>query len=132
MRIGELAAQAGVHVETLRYYERRGLLRKPARLPSGYRSYPPEALRVVRFIKQAQGLGFSLEDIARLLRLAAREPVSCRAVQSLARKKLEEIDRKLALLSAMRGAVVRLLETCDRPRARRECPLLRALLEDQP
>lgn len=130
MRIGQLAAQAGVHVETLRYYERRGLIKKPARLRSGYRSYPPESLRIVRFIKQAQGLGFSLEDIAQLLNLAAREPTSCQAVHSLATKKLEEIDQKLTLLSAMRDAVARLIETCDRPRARRECPLLVALLED--
>lgn len=130
MRIGELAAQAGVHVETLRYYERRGLLRKPARLRSGFRSYPPEALRVVRFIKQAQGLGFSLEDIEQLLKLAAKEPANCQAVHSLATKKLEEIDQKLAALSSMRDAVLRLIETCDRPRAHRECPLLTTLLEE--
>ena len=66
MRSAEVATEAGVNVQTLRYYERRGLLAAPARLPSGYRNYRPETVRIVRFVKQAQQLGFSLEEIETL------------------------------------------------------------------
>jgi len=69
IRIGEVAARAGVNVQTLRYYERRGLLKPPARRPSGYREYSPDAVRVVRFIKRAQQLGFTLDETGELLRL---------------------------------------------------------------
>ncbi len=127
MKIGEVAAEAGVNAQTLRYYERRGLLREPERSSSGYRSYPSEAVRVVRFIKHAQELGFTLLDIEELLGLAAGEPGTCRAVRALALNKIAELDRKIAMLDAMRGCLARLVKTCDRPRKRRECPLLQAI-----
>ncbi|MGH9075039.1 MAG: MerR family transcriptional regulator, partial [Acidimicrobiales bacterium] len=74
MRSSEVAVAAGVNVQTLRYYERRGLLSEPDRLGSGYRAYGPEAVRVVRFVKRAQALGFSLEEVESLLELAAGGP----------------------------------------------------------
>ncbi|MFI1920295.1 MerR family transcriptional regulator [Nocardia sp. NPDC020380] len=77
MRTGELAARAGVNAQTLRYYERRGLPARPPRSPAGYRSYPVEAVEVVRFVKRAQELGFTLEEIEELLELAAGGPEDC-------------------------------------------------------
>jgi MerR family transcriptional regulator, mercuric resistance operon regulatory protein len=129
MTIGELAEEAGVNTATLRYYERRGLLKAPERLPSGYRSYSTETVRVVRFIKHAQELGFSLSAIEDLLRLAKGEPGSCKAVRSLATKKLDDLERKIVMLQAMRRSLKRLVETCDRPSGKRECPLLQAIEE---
>lgn len=127
MTIGQVAAQARVKVQTLRYYERRGLLREPPRRQSGYREYAAEAVRVVRFIKQAQGLGFTLDEISQLLDLAAGAPRDCRAVRSLALLRMDEIARKIALLDAMRRSLGQLVETCKREPGRRECPLLEAL-----
>src|SRR5215470_9819706 len=98
MRIGEVAARASVHVETLRYYERRGLLREPRRQPSGYRSYGEESVHLVRFIKRAQELGFTLANIQELLRLAQGGPESCREVRALAIAKIEDMDRKIRIL----------------------------------
>jgi DNA-binding transcriptional MerR regulator len=87
MRIGEAAERAGVNIQTLRYYERRRLLAEPERSESGYRAYTPDDVRVVRFIKQAQELGFTLTDVAALIRLSAGVPRSCNAVRKLAHEK---------------------------------------------
>jgi DNA-binding transcriptional MerR regulator len=127
MKIGEAAAQAGVNIQTLRFYERRGLLPSPRRSASGYRSYAADSVQVVRFIKQAQELGFALADVESLLRLAKGGPGGCRAVRTLAAQKVAELDRKITMLRSMRGSLARLVKTCDRPGARRECPLLEAL-----
>ena len=129
MRIGEVASQAGVNVETLRYYERRGLLREPERRRSGYRAYPEDAVRVVRFIKRAQELGFSLADVEELLRLASGGPETCAEVRALASRKIEDLDRRLATLRAMRSSLVTLVRTCARRGPKRECPLLEAIEE---
>lgn len=130
MKIGEVAAQASVNIQTLRYYERRGLLREPVRRGSGYRDYPAETVRVVRFIKHAQQLGFSLTDIADLLRLSADGPNCCDNVRALANQKLAEIDSRIAALRAMRRALKSLTQGCDQPQPKEGCPLLRALGED--
>ena len=127
MRTAEVAATAGVNVQTLRYYERRGLLPAPERLESGYRSYTPEAVRVVRFVKRAQQLGFTLDEIASLLELAEGGPESCDAVRLLAEERAEQLDEKLHALQAMRESRARLVATCSRPRADRDCPLLQSL-----
>jgi DNA-binding transcriptional MerR regulator len=119
-----VAEQAQVNPQTLRYYERRGLLPEPARSASGYRAYPLEAVQVVRFIKRAQDLGFALADVEVLLHLAEGGPASCEAVRSLATDKIADLDARIAALQAMRGALGRLVETCHQPRAQRECPIL--------
>jgi len=93
-----MASQAGVNVQTLRYYERRGLLPAPARRESGYREYPSDAVRVVRFVKRAQELGFSLAEVETLLDLAAGGPDSCDLAQELATQKIGELDAKIATL----------------------------------
>lgn len=127
MRSAEVARAAGVNVQTLRYYERRGLLPEPSRLESGYRAYTHDAVRIVRFTKTAQGLGFSLEEIAVLLELASGAPDCCEAAHGMAKAKIGELDAKIAALTTMRDWLGRLAATCDVPTADLECPLLGAL-----
>lgn len=128
LRTGEVAAQAGVNVETLRFYERRGLLKDPRRRSSsGYREYPPEAVRVVRFIKRAQELGFTLREIEELLRLRESQGASCADVRAAARSKLDDIDRKIRSLHAIKRALAVLVKSCSSDGSTRECPILEAL-----
>jgi Hg(II)-responsive transcriptional regulator len=129
MRTSQVAEQAGVNVQTLRYYERRGLLPEPPRGESGYRVYGPDVVRRVRFVKRAQELGFGLSDAESLLALAAGGPESCEAARELAATKVAELDRRIADLVAMRDSLERLVATCLRPRAERECPLLHSIEE---
>lgn len=124
VKTSEVAARAEVNAETLRYYERRGLLATPARTVSGYRVYPPGAVRVVRFVKRAQEVGFALDDIKELLHLAAGGDDRCDTVRVMARARIEDLDRRIADLHSMRDALGRLAETCELPRAQRDCPLL--------
>lgn len=127
MRSSQVADQAGVNVQTLRYYERRGLLPEPERSDSGYRSYPVQAVLTVRFVKGAQQLGFSLEEIDVLLHLAEGGPESCDAARALATEKLVQLERKIADLAAMRDSLRQLVATCDQTPSRRQCPLLNAI-----
>lgn len=127
MRTGQVATEAGVNVQTLRYYERRGLLPEPSRLDSGYRAYGPKSVAVVRFIKRAQEVGFTLSEIEMLLHLAQGGPASCDAVKELAHQKVGDLDRRIGSLQAMRASLERLVETCDRPKRSRECPLIESL-----
>src|SRR5438477_10623226 len=104
MKIGTAAERAGVNVQTLRYYERRGLLPRLQRRPSGYREFPDDAVRIVRFVKRAQDLGFTLDEVEELLLLRndrRRDRVRIRAV---AERRIKQIDQKVAELQAMRGA----------------------------
>lgn len=119
-----------MNAQTLRYYERRGLLPEPGRSPSGYRSYGPDAVRIVRFVKRAQELGFSLADVEALLELAGGGPESCESAQAVAAEKIADLEDRIAHLVAMRDSLRSLVATCERPRADRECPLLRALNPD--
>jgi Hg(II)-responsive transcriptional regulator len=127
MRSSQLAAEAGVNVQTLRYYERRGLLAEPQRSESGYRSYGTDAVRTVRFVKSAQQLGFSLEEIDSLLDLAAGGPGNCDTAKHLATEKIAQLEQKIARLTVMRDSLCRLISTCERSRSQRECPLLDGL-----
>jgi DNA-binding transcriptional MerR regulator len=114
MRIGEAAARAGVNVETLRYYERRGLLGAPARTPHGYRAYDEETVRFVRAIKDAQSLGFSLAEIEDYLRLAATPHASSDALRARIAAKIDDVDEKIASLRRMRTGLARALDcSCD-------------------
>ena len=127
MRTSQVARQSGVNVQTLRYYERRGLLQPPQSRPSGYRDYTSETVDIVRFVKRAQELGFSLDEVESLLDLADGGPANCEAAQELARQKLRDLDAKIAGLRAMQASLRRLVATCEKPRHERECPLLQAL-----
>jgi MerR family mercuric resistance operon transcriptional regulator len=130
MRTGQVAREAGVKVETLRYYERRGLLAEPPRLESGYRTYDHDAVRIVRFVKRAQGLGFSLDDVEALLELDGGGPESCEAAQLVAEQRIAELDRRINDLRAMRDSLQQLLTTCHMPRSERECQLIRSIAAD--
>ncbi|MQA04519.1 MAG: MerR family DNA-binding protein [Streptosporangiales bacterium] len=127
MRTGEVAAQANVNIQTLRYYERRGLLPEPPRRASGYRVYGPDAVEVVRFIKRGQELGFSLEEIESLFDLMAGGPDDCDQVRNVARRRIAQLEARITDLQAMRDSLDELVATCHLPRAERHCPLLRAL-----
>src|SRR6266446_2812838 len=110
---GELAQQGRVNSETIRYYERRGLLPKPPRTPAGYRVFSSEAVRRVRFIKRAQGLGFSLKEIRELLRLRVDPRRSCGDVRARAEAKLADIDEKIRGLHAMKKTLGRFIAACS-------------------
>src|SRR5262245_63265904 len=127
MRTGEVAGEAGVNLQTLRYYERRGPLPEPPRRESGYRIYGPEAVRIVRFVKRAQELGFSLDEVESLLELADGGPESCDGARQVAKRRMAELERRIADLSAMPSSFQRLVATCALPRAEREGPLLHSI-----
>jgi len=124
VKVSEAAAQARVNTQTLRYYERRGLLPEPARTPSGYRDYGDDAVRVVRFVKRAQQLGFTLDDIEDLLHLAGGGPESCDEARAMARGRIDDLQQRIDELAGMRDALTRLVETCGEARAQRQCPIL--------
>ncbi len=126
MWIAETAKEAGVNTQTLRYYERRGLLPRPARRRSGYREYSGDAVRIVRFIKRAQELGFSLDEIDELVRLRGVRRQDRHRVRAIAERKIDEIERKIAQLRAMRGALRQLVKACHDGGAA-ECPIIDAL-----
>src|SRR5437867_11490176 len=112
MRIGEVARQAGVNVQTLRYYERRRLLREPARRSSGYREYPPDTVRLMRFIKRAQELGFTRAEIEELLRLRSDLRRSCAEVRSAASAKMDGMEGRIRSLQATKRALGCLVRPC--------------------
>jgi MerR family mercuric resistance operon transcriptional regulator len=120
------ATAAQVHLETLRYYERLGLLPQPPRGANGYRQYDSTALKRVRFIRRAQELGFSLAEVRELLRLD--DGLDCDAAQSLARGKLEAIEQQIRGLGRMQGRLKQTLTACESGGHAR-CPLIDALLE---
>ncbi len=109
LKVGEVAAQAGVGVQTLHYYERLGLLPKPGRSVANYRLYSPEAVRRVRFIKKAQALGLNLQEINEVLELKDRRKAPCGRVVALAERRFEEIDRQIAELRAFRRELAKVL-----------------------
>jgi len=126
MWISEAAEAAGVNIETLRYYERRGLLAQPQRPPEGYRHYTNETVQVVRFIKQAQDLGFTLEDIDELVRLRGSTPRGRARARAVAEQKLADLERKMARLRDMQARLRRLIAAC-RAGNTPECPILEAI-----
>ena len=126
MWISQTAQEAGVNVQTLRYYERRGLLPRPRRRSSGYREYEANDVRVVRFIKRAQELGFSLDEVEQLIRLRGVTSAERHRVRAIADGKIAEIDRKLARLKSMRRALAGLVADCHRGGGA-TCPIIEAL-----
>src|SRR5262245_23234702 len=126
MRISQAAGQAGVNVQTLRYYERRGLLPKPPRHSSGYREFPDDAVRIVRFIKRAQELGFSLDEVEELLRLRRAPRRDRERIRKVAERRVAQIDQKIEELERMRTALRHLAHACHEG-ATLECPIIEAL-----
>lgn len=126
MRIGAAAEQAGVNVQTLRYYERRGLLPRPPRRTSGYREFADDAVRVVRFVKRAQDLGFTLDEIEELPRLRNDKRRDRVRVRTVAAQRVRDIERRIAELQAMNKALSHLLHCCEEG-STLDCPIIEAL-----
>jgi MerR family mercuric resistance operon transcriptional regulator len=127
LTISRLAQLGGVNLETIRYYERRGLLPKPPRTEAGYRQFSPDAARRLRFIKRAQELGFSLEEVRELLALRIEPRKNRASVRARAEAKITDIDRKIAALDAMRSSLRDLAERCEHCAPSSECPILASL-----
>ena len=127
MKIGEVADRGGVNLQTIRYYEREGLLPQPPRLPSGYRVYAEPTVRRLRFIKRAQELGFTLAEIRDLLALRIDHDRDRSEVRAIAEAKVADIEQKIRTLSAMKEALVRLTEHCSGHGPASECPILESL-----
>ncbi|HYC50516.1 MAG TPA: heavy metal-responsive transcriptional regulator [Gemmatimonadaceae bacterium] len=127
MRIGKASREAGVNVQTLRYYERRGLLPKTSRLASGYREYDSASVALVRFIKNAQELGFTLAEIGELIALRANRSQSDEDVRQLATGKIEEMDRRIRQLTEMKDELAALLERCSSTACKDNCVVIDAL-----
>ena len=132
LSIGEVARQAAVGVETVRFYERQGLLDEPERKPSGYRQYDPEAVAVLRFIRRAKELGFTLKEIKALLGLRLAASATRAEVRRQARAKVADIEAKVADLQRMRGALLELIDTCHGDGPAGGCPILASLQGQQP
>lgn len=126
MTIGGVAAQAGVGVETIRFYQRRGLIEQPPRpgFSGGFRVYPEETVRRIRFIRQAQELGFSLREIDELLSLRADPTKDCGDVRERAQAKLAEVNDKMARLESIGAALQELIAICPGRGALRACSIL--------
>ena len=127
LTIGQLANAASVNVQTVRYYQRRGLIQQPPKPDAGYRRYPPAALERLRFIKRSQALGFTLREIDHLLELSGSR---CADVRDLAQIKRAEIDRRIDKLLRLRQALDEALTACERGDPNAACPLIDALTRD--
>ena len=127
LTIGRLAKEAGVNLETVRYYERRGLLQRPPRSASGYRLFPLETARRLRFIRRAQELGFSLTEIRELLSLRVSANAKSADVRKRAETKIADIDAKIKSLDSMKTTLRRLTKVCAGCGPIAECPILECL-----
>jgi MerR family transcriptional regulator, copper efflux regulator len=127
LTIGELAKSSHVNLETIRYYERQGLLPKPPRLKSGYRAFPLDSVKRVRFIKQAQELGFSLKEVKELLSLQINPDSTGTDVRKRAVSKIANIEEKIKTLRSMKKALLELTATCNGNGPACECPILESM-----
>jgi MerR family copper efflux transcriptional regulator len=127
--IGTLAKRAGVSIDTVRYYEKSGLLAPESRLASGYRRYSDEQVSRLRFIRRAQELGFTLKDIRELLGISKQRDVA--KVKRAAEKKLADVEARLVALTRMRDGLATLVATCPGHGRAADCPILKALGEER-
>jgi len=125
--IGQVAREAGVGVETVRFYEREGLLEQPTRRQSGYRQFESEAIDRLRFIKQAQRLGFTLREVRELLALRLDPQATRKEVRDRAVAKVADIDQRIAELKRMKKALEPLIKACDGQGSLEGCPILDAI-----
>lgn len=127
LTIGQVARRTGVGVETLRFYEREGLIAEPPRRASGYRQYPEDAVSRVRFIRRAKELGFSLKEIRELLCLRVDPSTTCADIKRRTEAKIAHIEEKIRALQTIQGALGRLAAACKGRGPASECPILEAL-----
>lgn len=131
MRIGEVARLTGVSGKTIRYYEEIGLLPAAGRSANGYRTYGAQAVSLVRFVRRARDLGFSLKEVADLVALWTDDGRHARDVRTLAEQHLETIERRLSELEALRRTLVHLIDRCEGDE-RPDCPILDDLADPDP
>ena len=127
LTIGAVAKRVGVAIDTIRFYEREGLLPEPERRASGYRSYGVGTIAQLRFIRRAKQLGFTLEEIRELLALSADRQRGVKAVKKRAQERLAAIDQRIVELQRVRDGLAQLVESCPGHGAPEQCPILQAL-----
>jgi len=125
--IGRLAKEAGINLESLRFYEQKGLLPKPPRSSSGYRLFPSDTVRRLRFIKRAQLLGFSLNEIRELLALRVTPRTTTTEIRKLTEAKIADIEEKIKSLDSMRKSLLKMARSCSGCAPLSECPILESL-----
>jgi len=129
LTIGKIAKAAGLGVETIRFYERKGLIAEPKRSASGYRQYHPETIRRLKFIARAKALGFSLQEVGELLDLRACPEAGCTDVQTRAMEKILDLEKRITQLDAMKHALEELVAQCQGEGSLQGCPILDSLDE---
>lgn len=127
MTISELAKKVEVNIETIRYYERRGLILDPPRLESGYRDYSQDVVKRIHFIKRAKELGFSLKEVSELLSLRVDPDITCGDVKQRAEAKIISMEEKIETLHKMKTALTELVISCNEQNPTSECPILEAM-----
>ena len=131
LTIGQVAGRAGIGIETVRFYERRGLIEDPPRAESGYRQYSEDVVSRLRFIKRAKGLGFSLKEIMELLSLRLDPETTCGDIKKRAETKIADIEEKIRSLRNMNKALTKLVATCSVNGPARECSILETLYAEE-
>jgi len=129
LRIGEVANKSHVGVETVRFYEREGLIALPKRNVSGYRQYSESAIKQIQFIQHAKTLGFSLKEIRELIKLKSTRDARCKSIKSTAKAKIADIQEKIDALKRMKLALEPLVAQCKSSDPISDCPILNALDE---
>jgi Hg(II)-responsive transcriptional regulator len=127
LTIGKIAERAGIGIETVRFYEREGLIEKPTRSASGYRQFDEEVIKRLNFISRAKELGFTLKEIRELLSLKVDPNMCCEDVKNRADTKIADIESKIATLRKMKKALVQLSKDCGEIELTDECPILKTL-----
>lgn len=131
LNIGQVAKQTGVTVETIRFYEKQGLIATPQRSDAGYRQYPSETIKRVRFIQHAKEVGFTLKDIGELLALRREPGSSCTDIKLRTTQKIEDVDKKIQELKRIREALARMVMKCSGRGPLSVCPILEELEFDK-
>lgn len=132
LSIGAVARESGFSIDTIRFYERQGLLPEPERKPSGYRCYQPDILTRLRFIQRAKDLGFTLEEITQLLALSQDNHKGVKGVRERAQQHVINISQKIAELTRVRDSLAQLVDACPGHGTPDACPILRALTDEEP
>ncbi len=127
LTIGQVAHRAGLGVETVRFYERRGLIEEPPRKESGYRQYPEDVVARLRFIRRAKELGFSLKEIAELFSLRVDPDTTCADIKRQAEAKITTMDEKISSMQGIQRALTQLAASCSGTGPAGDCPILETL-----
>jgi MerR family mercuric resistance operon transcriptional regulator len=131
LSVGQVADRAGIGLETVRFYERQGLIEEPPRSASGYREYPQAVVARIRFIRRAKELGFTLKEIKELLSLRLDPATTCADVKSRTEAKIADIEARIRSLRKMNKALVKLTAACSGRGTSSECPILQALEQEE-